>query len=145
MQSRTLMTVFNYHKEFSELQSNIHHLASQVVDNCTLIDITGPVDDTEDEVYNYARVLCHDGSLVLEFRDALSEGDGERIFHCWRFLLPYFKASGKTNTHWKHFDFSCKLKLFCLQCLPTKSFGTDLSIPVGVLETTLQVTYTMSM
>ena len=98
--------------------------------NCTLINITGSVDDTEDKVYNYyARVLCHDGSLVLEFRDASSEGDGERIFRCWRFRLPHFKASGKTNTQWKLFDFSCKLKLFCLQCLPTKSFGTDSSLP----------------
>ena len=70
-------------------------LANQVVENCALIDITDVVADTKDEVYNYARVLCHYGSMLLEFRDAWAEGDGERIFRCWRLLLPHFKASGR--------------------------------------------------
>lgn len=72
-------------------------LASQVVENCALIDITDVVADTKDGVYNYARVLCHYGSMLLEFRDAWAEGDGERIFRCWRLLLPHFKASGRTK------------------------------------------------
>ena len=75
----------------------ISHLASQIVEKNTLIDITSYVADTEDKIYNYTRVLCHYGCLVLEFRDAWGEGDGERIFHCWWLLLPHFKASGRTK------------------------------------------------
>ena len=45
----------------------------------------------------YTRVLCHYGCLVLEFRDAWGEGDGEKIFRCWQLLLPHFKASGRTK------------------------------------------------
>ena len=55
------------------------------------------VAETDDKVYNYARVLCHYGALVLEFRDACVEGDGERVFRCWRLMLPHFKAAGRTK------------------------------------------------
>ena len=33
----------------------------------------------------------------MEFMDAMREGDGERIIRCWKFLLPLFKSSGRTN------------------------------------------------
>ena len=76
----------------------VRSLAKQVVDKCSLMDITSDVQhDTQDGVYNYARVLCHYASLVLEFRDAWGEGDGERIFRCWRILLVHFKSSGRTK------------------------------------------------
>lgn len=41
--------------------------------------------------------LCHYGSLVMEFRDAWAEGDGDRILRCWRLFLPHFRASGRTK------------------------------------------------
>ena len=72
-------------------------LAAQVVEECTLIDICGDVTETDDHVYNYARVLCHYGALMLEFRDACAEGDGERVYRCWRLFLPHFKASGRSK------------------------------------------------
>ena len=40
------------------------------------------------------RVLCHYGALVMEVRDAWSEGDGERMVRCWKLLMPHFKAAG---------------------------------------------------
>ena len=49
-------------------------------------------------MYNYATVLCHFGASVLEFTDAWAEGDGERIYCCWRLFLPLFKA----NNHVKY-------------------------------------------
>lgn len=75
----------------------VRRIASQVVEECTLIDAFGEVAETNDHVYNYARVLCHYGTLVLEFRDAVKEGDGERVFRCWRVLLPHFLASQRTK------------------------------------------------
>lgn len=47
----------------------IHHSATKVVQQCTLIDTNVDVRNTNDRVYNYARVLCHYGVLILEFRE----------------------------------------------------------------------------
>ena len=54
--------------------------------------------DKEDGVYNYARILCHFGSLVMELRDAWQEGDGQRVFFgVGKLFLPHFKAAGCTK------------------------------------------------
>ena len=37
------------------------------------------------------------GSLVMEFRDAWQEGDGERVLRCWKLFLPHCKAAGCTK------------------------------------------------
>ena len=75
----------------------IRQLSSKIVDVCTIVDISNDVKDTKDKVYNYARVLCHYGAMLLEFRDAWAEGDGERVFNCWRVFLPHFKAGGRSK------------------------------------------------
>ena len=35
-------------------------------------------EESTDGVYNYARVLCHYGALIMEFRDAWAEGEQQR-------------------------------------------------------------------
>ena len=80
----------------------IMKMARMVVDRCSLIESaytgeTGSEPDGKDGVYNYACVLCHFGSLVMEFRDAWAEGDGERVHRCWKLFLPHFRASGRTK------------------------------------------------
>lgn len=79
----------------------VQDIARKVVDRLTLVEsafITpGEISDTTDTKYNYARVLCHYGSLVMEFRDAWAEGDGERVIRCWRLFLPHFQAAGRTK------------------------------------------------
>ena len=76
------------------------HLASKVVEQCTLVEhayTDVAVSDAGDHVHNYARVLWHLGALVLEFTDGWAEGDGERAYRCWRLLLPHFKAANHTK------------------------------------------------
>ena len=78
----------------------VRSIASQVVERCTLIEeafTDEKLDNTKDAKYNYARVLCHYGALVMEFLDSWDAGDGERDFHCWRLFLPHFRASGRTK------------------------------------------------
>lgn len=78
----------------------ITKMARMVVDRCSIIDgaFTGEeVCDAGDGVYNYARILCHFGSLVMEFRDAWAEGDGDRVLRCWKLFLPHFKTAGCTK------------------------------------------------
>lgn len=50
-----------------------------------------------DSIFNYASAVLNDGLLMMEFRDAVHEGDGERILRCWKFMLPYFYATGHTK------------------------------------------------
>jgi hypothetical protein len=47
-----------------------------------------------DKVLEYASAVLSDGLLLLEFRDAVHEGDGERVMRCWRLMLLYFLHSG---------------------------------------------------
>ena len=67
------------------------------MERCTLIEgafFDEKVDNTKDAKYNYARVLCHYGTLLMEFLDSWGADDGDRDFRCWRLFLPHFHASG---------------------------------------------------
>ena len=67
-------------------------LAQKVVTQCTIIPeaILGqPMKESEDGVYNYARVLCHYAALVAEFTDSWSEGDGKRDIPCWKIFMCF--------------------------------------------------------
>ena len=79
----------------------INKIARMVLERCSLIEgsLTNKeiVPEKGDGVYNYARILCHYGSLILEFRDAWHEGDGERVLRCWKLFLPHFKVAGCTK------------------------------------------------
>ena len=73
--------------------SFIRRIAVQVVDRCGVVGAAltrEKVEEIKDGVYNYARVLCHFRSIVMELVDAWAEGDGERVFQCWRLCLPHF-------------------------------------------------------
>lgn len=35
--------------------------------------------------------------FYLEYYDAIQHGDGERVLRCWRYLLPIFYNSRRTN------------------------------------------------
>ena len=45
----------------------------------------------DDGLFNYGCAILNDGLFSLEFRDAIHEGDGGRIFRCWKFVLLYFR------------------------------------------------------
>ena len=50
------------------------------------------------DVFNYQCNLLNHGLLYANFRDAISEGDGERTIRCWKFLLLHFYADGSSST-----------------------------------------------
>ena len=77
---------------------------------CKYVDLTIQIPDesnqstnmpthsyTDDSVNNYAREVISLGLLYMELVDSVREGDGERLLRCWKFLLPIFKASKRTN------------------------------------------------
>ena len=51
----------------------------------------------EDTVHAYACEVLSLGLLYAEFQDAIREGDGLRVLRCWRYFLPIFRASSRTN------------------------------------------------
>ena len=56
-----------------------------------------------DGVFNYASAVLNDGLLMLEFKDAVREGDGPRILRCWKVLLMYFQYAKHKNYQLKTF------------------------------------------
>ena len=75
----------------------VRRIASQIVEECILIDTGKHMSETDDNVYNYARVFGHYSAIITEFRDAWKEGDADRVFRCWRLMLPHFKSSGRSK------------------------------------------------
>ncbi len=68
-----------------------------VLDN--FVKISFPVPDSNpdtDHVQVYAKEVMSLGLLLMEFVDAIREGDGLCILRCWRFFLPIFKSSNRT-------------------------------------------------
>ena len=47
-----------------------------------------------DDLFNYQTSLLEIGMVIKNFFDAVNEGDGERIFRSWEFMLIYLKADG---------------------------------------------------
>ena len=62
-------------------------------------DVSEDDSNDVDTVHEYAKELndISLGLLLMNFNDAVREGDGDQIMRCWRFFLPLFKASDKTN------------------------------------------------
>lgn len=53
--------------------------------------------ESSDSVHDYSRHLLSIGCLYFEMRDAIKEGDGERVLQCWQYLLPLFHNAGRKN------------------------------------------------
>ena len=68
----------------------------------------------EDDMYNYQVSLLEYGMIVKNFYDAVSEGDGERVFLSWKFMLLYLKADGKRSTKYSLEAFYMMCQFYCL-------------------------------
>ena len=52
---------------------------------------------SQDDITNYANEVISLGLFYSNYKDAVKEGDGQRVKVCWKYLLPIFKASDKRN------------------------------------------------
>lgn len=50
-----------------------------------------------DRVRAYACNILSSGLLLMEFVDAIREGDGSRIIRCWKYFLLHYKVANRTN------------------------------------------------
>ena len=86
----------------SDRKSLVMDVASQVVQQHVDLSVQfsdGKQHKEPDTVYVYACELLSLGLLYFEFKDAVKEGDGDRLFRVWKYLLLLFKASKKELCH----------------------------------------------
>ena len=73
------------------LSGKFRHLPLSVshISDCTILPHTSK-GFSVDGVNHYASAVLNDGLLLMEFKDAVREGDGKRILRCWRTMTLYF-------------------------------------------------------
>lgn len=52
---------------------------------------------SDDGIYEYACCVLSLALFMFEFNDAIKEGDGERVYCVWKYLLLLFCESGQTK------------------------------------------------
>ena len=52
---------------------------------------------TNDHIFAYSQEVLSLGLLYMEYCDAIREEDGLHILRCWRYFMPFFKASKRKN------------------------------------------------
>ncbi len=75
----------------------LRDMCGQVFDKFINFKFTQTTKSGKDHIFNYSVQLLRLGCFYLEFRDAIKEGDGERVLRCWKYMIPIFSASGNTN------------------------------------------------
>ena len=81
--------------------------------DATAEDPDATVDAERDTVHTYAVDFLTMSLLWYGFRDAIREGDGDRIVRYWKFLIVVFKSENHYNYANEGFNFLCRL-CYCL-------------------------------
>ena len=76
-------------------------IIDNTVDLSLSMTFSNDIDDTPsimiDHIMEYACEVVSLGLLFLNYRDAIKEGDGERVILCWKYMLLIFKATNRSN------------------------------------------------
>ena len=59
---------------------------------------------SNDSVLSYANEIFSLGLFLLEYIDAIKEGDGDRIHRCWKYMLLLFRVSNKVKYSLKAYN-----------------------------------------
>lgn len=88
----------------AERRRILTNISSSIVSKHVDLDIafkTSPSQDSAQQiggtVYDYACEVMSLGLFFLDLKDAVREGDGDRVLLQWKYLLLLFKSSGRTN------------------------------------------------
>lgn len=62
---------------------------------------TGELEDSSecDDMLAYQKALMEYGLLLLNFKDAISEGDGDRNLRCWKFFLLHLRNDKRSTKY----------------------------------------------
>lgn len=78
----------------------VQQIASQVVEQCTLINTCEEIPECDNKTYNYARVLCHYSALNSEMLG--QKVMGNMTLDVGDFYCHTLSHVDKPNTVWKH-------------------------------------------
>ena len=78
----------------NEKRVALYQAMKEVIARHVSVGFNTSTENVVDRVMEYAREVLSMGMLFLEFRDAVREGDGERVFRCWKFFFPIFMSAG---------------------------------------------------
>ena len=85
-------------KTADERRDVLSKLCEMVVKDFVHIKFHQPdIKSGTDKIFQYGKELLSLGCLYLEYSDAVKEGDGHRVYTCWKYLLPIFLNSNRTN------------------------------------------------
>ena len=71
------------------------HIISEHVDLATAF--LEPDSDRCGTAYDYACEVLTLGLFIMDFKDAVREGDGDHILLLWKYMMLFFRATGRTN------------------------------------------------
>ncbi len=52
---------------------------------------------SKDDMHNYQCSFLEYGMIQMNFQDAITEGDGGRVYRSWKFMLPYLRMDGPAS------------------------------------------------
>jgi hypothetical protein len=83
------------HRQNHEVQSHdlvIEEPEPRRYSRITEVSMPMDTDVLQDDIYNYQCTFLQHGLLYMNCIDSISEGDGDRVMLCWKFLLLNFHA-----------------------------------------------------
>ena len=78
-------------------KSALYSFCQKVIDENVNFSMIDDISCSGDGVANYAIEVMSLGIFYLNYKDAVREGDGDRVLICWKYLLPLFKVSDRRN------------------------------------------------
>ena len=81
----------------ADRRTALYSFCQEVISDHVNISMCGDITSSEDGVLNYANEVMSLGIFYLNYKDAIQEGDGDRVLLCWKYLLPISKVSDRRN------------------------------------------------
>ena len=81
----------------AERKALLISVSKKIVSNSVFFCFTTPCLRSQDKVMEYSKFLLGLGCFYMEFSDGIRQGDGTRVLRCWRYMLPIFHSSRRTN------------------------------------------------
>ena len=77
--------------------STLGQLSKMVVKKFITHFFNSSVSFSGDRIHDYTKYLMSIGCMYLLFKDAIKEGDGNKVLQSYRYLLPVFINAGRCN------------------------------------------------
>ena len=90
----------------------VEELAKDIVTHFINFDPESKISN-KDKIHLYATEVLTLGLLWQIFKDSIREGDGNRVFVCWKYLLLVFKNKNHTTMLRRQSYFLVSIIVFC--------------------------------